>query len=255
MESSKLWFKRLFFPGFNLGTRSRRIIRNYMLNEPDIRTLDLGCGNGFFTAMAVKRGGTALGVSFDPGQIDRCNEFKPYLGVDPAKLEFRVMNAVSILELEEKFDQILFLEVIEHIDRDTEVMTNIARLLKPGGVLQLTTPDIRWGLWTGSLDRFARGGHCRLGYTAYRLEQIVRAAGLDVSFQLKIGHLGNFLQPLQYCLIRLFGGGSIAEGIAFLLLYPIFLAVKWIPISDSMRIVQYIQARKPVSSPAEPPAT
>ena len=248
MESpTRLWFKRLFFPGFNLGTRARCKIRHYMLNEPDIRTLDLGCGNGFFTAMAVKRGGTALGVSFDPAQIDRCNEFKPHLGVDPSKLEFRVMNAVSILALEEKFDQILFLEVIEHIDHDAEVVANIARLLKPGGVLQLTTPDIRWGLWTGFLDRFARGGHVRLGYTAYRLEQLVRAAGLDVTFQIKIGSLGNFLFPLQFRLIKLFGGTSTAEGIAFLVVYPIYLALKWIPISDSMRIVQFIQARKPLS--------
>jgi len=251
MESpTRLWFKRLFFPGFNLGMRTRAQIRHYMLKEPDSRTLDLGCGNGFFTAMAVKRGGTAVGVSFDSAQIDRCNEFKPYLGVDPAKIEFRVEDAVSIVALEEKFDQILFLEVIEHIDHDAEVMANIARLLKPGGVLQLTTPDIRWGLWTGFLDRFARGGHVRLGYTAYRLEQLVRAAGLDVSFQFKIGTLGMFLIPLQYRLIKLFGGNSTADGIAFLLVYPIYLALKWIPIPDSMRIVQFIQARKPLPVPA-----
>jgi SAM-dependent methyltransferase len=246
-SSSTLRFKRFFFPGFNLGTRSRAKIRHYMLNEPDIRTLDLGCGNGFFTAMAVKRGGTALGVSFDPAQIERCNEFKPYLGVDPAKLEFRVMNAASIQALEEKFDQILFLEVIEHIDNDVEVVGNIARLLKPGGVLQLSTPDIRWGLWTGFLDRFARGGHCRIGYSAGRLEQIIRAAGLDVSFQTKIGGLGNFLTPIQTLIGRLLGNTSSGEGIAFLVVYPIYLLLKWIPISDSMRMVQFIQGRKPVS--------
>jgi 2-polyprenyl-6-hydroxyphenyl methylase / 3-demethylubiquinone-9 3-methyltransferase len=247
MESSKLRSKRFFYPGFNLGTRSRAKIRHYMLNEPDIRTLDLGCGNGFFTAMAVKRGGTALGVSFDPAQIERCNEFKPYLGVDPAKVEFRVMNAASIQALEEKFDQILFLEVIEHIDNDVEVVGNIARLLKPGGVLQLSTPDIRWGRWTGSLDRFARGGHCRIGYSAGRLEQIIRGAGLDVSFQIKIGGLGIFLTPLQAWISRLLGNSTAGEGIAFLLVYPIYLAVKWIPICDSMRMVQFIQGRKPVS--------
>jgi SAM-dependent methyltransferase len=249
MESPfKFWVKRLFFPGFNLGMRARGQIQAYFLNEPDIRTLDLGCGNGCFTAMAVKRGGTALAISFDTDQIDRCNQFKPYLGVDPSKIEFRVMDAVSILTLEEKFDQILFLEVIEHIDNDAEVMANIARLLKPGGVLQLTTPDIRWGYWTGFLDRFARGGHCRLGYSADRLEQLVRAVGLDVSFQTKVGSLGLFFQSLQFRLIRLLGGTSTAEGIAFSIVYPIYLTLKWVPIPDSMRIIQFIQARKPLSA-------
>jgi SAM-dependent methyltransferase len=251
MESpSKLRFKKLFFPGCNFGTRTRKFIRRFFLDEPSIRTLDLGCGNGQFTALAVQRAGTALGVSFDPEQIDRCNQFKPYLGVDPSKVEFRVMNADSILKLEERFDQILFLEVIEHIDNDEEVLRNIARLLKPGGVLQLTTPDIRWGHWTGFLDRHATGGHVRIGYTQQRLEQIIRAAGLDVAHQLKLGGLGNFLVPFQDGLIRCLGGSLGAQGFVFILLYPLYRLLNLIPVPDSMRMIQYVCARKRITESA-----
>jgi SAM-dependent methyltransferase len=247
-SAAKLWFKRKVFPGFNLGTRARHQVGNYFLREQNIRTLDLGCGNGWFTAMAVKRGGTALGVSFDQAQIDRCNQFKPYLGVDASQLEFRVMNAQSLLTLEEKFDQILFLEVIEHIGNDSDVICNIARMLKPGGVLQLSTPDIRWGYWIGTLDRFDTGGHVRLGYSAHRLEEIARKAGLDVVFQTKIGSLGNFLANLQRRMGELFGSSHAAEGAAFLLVYPLYLLLKIFPIPDSMRMYQFMQARKPLSS-------
>ncbi len=245
MESAdRIRIKRMFFPGFSLGTRARSRIRKFLLEGSGICTLDLGCGNGHFTAMAARRGGSALGVSFDANQIARCNQFKPYLGVEPSRLEFRVMNASEIESLDERFDQVLMLEVIEHIDNDGEVLKKIAALLKPGGVLQLTTPDIRWGHWTATLDRFQSGGHVRLGYTARRLEELVRAAGLDVAFQSKFCGLGNFLVRVQRGIIRLLGGSLTAEGIAFLLVYPAYLALNLVPIPNSLRMSQFIQARK-----------
>jgi len=251
MESkTKLAIKRFFYPGFNLGTRIRKRIRHSFLKEPNIRTLDLGCGNGYYTGMAVAAGGTALGVSFDADQIARCNEMKPYLPIPSESIEFRVMNAAAIQNMEERFDQIVFLEVTEHIDNDEEVMRNIARLLKPGGVAHISTPDIRWGHWVGFLDRHATGGHVRLGYSAERLEKVVRSAGLDVAHQLKFGGLGNFLAPLQNRMSAAIGGGLMAEGIAFLTVYPFFLLLNLIPVPDSMKIIHYITARKRVTESA-----
>jgi hypothetical protein len=46
------------------------------------------------------------------------------------------------------------------------------------------------------------------------------------------------------------GNTLSGEGMVFLLIYPIYLALKWIPISDSMRVVQFIQGRKPLTVPA-----
>ncbi len=236
--------KRIFYPGFNLGTRSRKAVGKLFLRETDARTLDCGCGNGYFTAMAVRAGGSALGVSFDAEQIARCNEFKPFMNVPAAKIEFRVSNAADMDAMTERFDQILLLEVIEHIDNDAEVLKKLARLLKPGGVMHLTTPVSRFGQWVGFLDRHNHGGHVRLGYTDARLEQIVRDAGLDIAYQSRLGGLGVFLTPLQLKLCDWLGGTAQSEGIAFLLVWPLFLLLQCIPVSYSLRAFHHIVARK-----------
>lgn len=240
----------VFLSRLQFRDAQRKKIRKFMLEEPDIRTLDLGCGNGFFTAMAVRRGGTALAVSFDPEQISRCNQFKPYLGEAADRIEFRVMNANSLLAMEEKFDQILFLEVIEHIDNDEEVMRNIARLLKPGGIVHISTPDVRGGHITGFLDRHATGGHVRIGYSMQRLEQVVRGAGLDVVQQRKLGGWGLYLYPIQDAICMGLGGGLGVQAAAFLMVYPFFLLANLIPIPDSLKLIQYTIARKRITESA-----
>jgi SAM-dependent methyltransferase len=220
------------------------------LSEPDARTLDCGCGNGYFTAIAARRGGSALGVSFDPSQIARCNEFKPYMNCPPERLEFRVTDVHQIATMAETFDQILLLEVIEHIDDDALAIKQIARLLKPGGILHLTTPVSRHGHWIGFLDRHDKGGHVRLGYTQERLQSIIRDAGLDIAFQTRVCGWGVYLTPLQDWIGRTVGKSHLAEGIAFAIVYPMFLLLRLIPTPYSMRLIHHFIARRPMRSPA-----
>jgi SAM-dependent methyltransferase len=217
----------------------------FFLREPEARTLDVGCGNGFFTSRAARRGGTALGFSFDPGQIERCNQFKPHMGVDPAKIEFRVSDVHTLDNMTEQFDQILLLDVIEHVDNDQLLLQQIARRLKPNGILHLTTPNSPTGRVLGTLDRHAAGGHVRLGYTMRRFESMVEAAGLNVAYARTFGGLGTYLTPPQFGLAKLLGGGLFAEGLAFTLALPLWWMLEWAPIHPDKRTSLYIIARKP----------
>jgi len=244
--SLKLFVKGLLYPGVNLGVRSRRSIARHFLREPNIRTLDVGSGNGFFAALAARRGGagnSVLSFSFNPDQIKNCQEFQPHMGVPAGKLEFRVMTALEVDQLTEQFDQILLLEVIEHLDDDLAVVTKLARHLKPGGIMHVSTPDCWLGYWVGTLDRKAEGGHVRVGYTAERLERLLTAAGLDIAYQTRLGGLGMYLTPLQHLLARLFGGGL---AVAFALIYPWYLLLEWMPLTPSWRMFHYAIARKRV---------
>jgi SAM-dependent methyltransferase len=247
MAGFATFMKRAFYPGFNLGTRYRASVGRLFLSEPDARTLDCGCGNGFFTAMAARRGGTALGVSFDPAQIDRCNEFKPHMDCPPDRLKFRVVNVEQMQTIAERFDQILLLEVIEHIDDDAVAMRNLAKLLKPGGILHLSTPVSRHGPMIGFLDRFDRGGHVRLGYTDDRLRSIIRAAGLDIAFQSRVGGWGVYLTPMQDWIALTLGDSHRAQGIAFAMVYPIYLLLRLIPTPYSLCVFHHIIARRPMA--------
>lgn len=242
---AKDFFKRLFYPGFNFGGRSRKPLAKLFLTEKDASTLDVGCGNGHFTFLAARAGGNVLAISFDADAIARCEVMKrsfPELG---ARVDFQVMDAAQLESLSKCFDQILLLEVLEHIDNDAETLRMIAKLLSPGGVLHITTPDVRLGKWVGVLDRFAQGGHCRLGYSAERLEHLLRSSELDIAYAGRLGYWGDYLDGLRSATSRRLGGSLFAEGIVFLVIYPIYLLLKLIPIGEEHKIFQHFIARKP----------
>jgi SAM-dependent methyltransferase len=233
----------------NLGVRSRRKIIRHFLSEPDTRTLDLGSGNGFFASRACRKGSSVLSVSFDPDQIARCQALQPFLGCPPDKLKFEVMTAEKIDQLTEQFDQIILLEVIEHLDDDLQVVRKLAQRLKPGGIMHISTPDCWHGFWVGFLDRHARGGHARIGYSEHRLFQLVKDAGLDLAYQTRMGGIGMFLTALQTRIERLFGDTTAGQAIAFLVVYPPYLLVEWIPTPASWRMFHYAIARRRRSTP------
>src|SRR5215831_3065210 len=51
------------------------------------------------------------------------------------------------------FDCVLFTEVIEHVAHPDEFMINVARMMKPGGVAVMTTPN--GGYFRNTLPRFS----------------------------------------------------------------------------------------------------
>jgi SAM-dependent methyltransferase len=242
--SLRMFFKRLLYPGLNLGVRSRRSLTRHFLREADSRTLDLGSGNGFFASRACRKGSSVLSVSFDADQIARCQALQPHLGCPPDRLKFEVMTAEKIDQLTEQFDQILLLEVIEHLDDDLAVLRKLAQRLKPGGIIHISTPDCWLGYWVGTLDRHATGGHARVGYSDYRLFRLVEDAGLDLAYQTRLGGIGVYLTPLQSAIAKLLGDSIFAQTLAFLIVYPPYLLVEWIPVPPSWRMFHYAIARR-----------
>jgi ubiquinone/menaquinone biosynthesis C-methylase UbiE len=45
-----------------------------------------------------------------------------------------------------EFDYILFYETLEHVDNPEKLISELARVLKPGGYILLTTPNVLWAL-------------------------------------------------------------------------------------------------------------
>ena len=82
------------------------------------------------------------------------------------------------------FDRIVISEVLEHIQHDVDAIAEMARVLRPGGVLAATVPTwlpekINWMLSDEYHAPLAVGGHVRI-YTATELKAKLRSAGLDV---------------------------------------------------------------------------
>jgi SAM-dependent methyltransferase len=80
------------------------------------------------------------------------------------------------------FDRVIAAEVLEHVPADHRALAEIARVLRPGGLLAVTVPAwlperICWRL-SGEYHN-TPGGHVRI-YTRPELEAKLRAAGFEV---------------------------------------------------------------------------
>lgn len=94
--------------------------------------LDIGCGNGAFLALAQTCGWQGLGLEPDPAAARTACE----LGV-----EVITGGIEQLHERSECFDAITLSHVLEHMHSPAQVLEQCHRLLKPGGILWLETPN------------------------------------------------------------------------------------------------------------------
>lgn len=112
------------------------------------------------------KGNRVLGIDLDSENVRRCREYAEFVGVDPSRCRFEVLNAYDLPGRDERFDQIIAFEILEHLERDQDMVNWFARLLRPGGVVHISTPHLHRKPYYGEvLSEREDGGHLRLGYT------------------------------------------------------------------------------------------
>jgi SAM-dependent methyltransferase len=174
--------------------------RRYLRPGP-VRTLDAGAGNGGFSMMAASRGNAVLALSFSRHEMTAAEQRAAMTGM--RQITFRIGDLRELEQFGEElgtFDQILCLEVIEHVLEDELLVRRLATLLRPGGRLLISTPsaDHRPLLREG-VSATENGGHVRWGYTPERVAEIVSAAGLTIVEQ---GEVSGFVSQKLTNLMR-----------------------------------------------------
>jgi SAM-dependent methyltransferase len=123
------------------------------------RALDLGCGEGQFTAELAGAGAEAVGLDIASAAIERARAKHP-------GLDFRLASIDGPLPLEDNsFELVWASEVIEHVGDTARWLSEVRRVLVPGGRLLLTTPSHgRLRLALGGIERFSEplGDHLHL---------------------------------------------------------------------------------------------
>lgn len=113
---------------------------------PKIRFLDVGCGSGASVKAATDAGWSATGVDLDPQLIAS------------GKQQFDVdLRCTPLLEAgfpAASFDFVRLRDVIEHLPNPYAALLEIKRILTPGGVVLLATPNqeglpTRLRIWLG----------------------------------------------------------------------------------------------------------
>jgi len=122
------------------GHRARQLAR---YAEPGCRVLDVGCNGGFFAEAMRGLGFDAHGIDPDPVSVAYAREHYPENTWHRGFIEDFDPGAIS-------FGAVYCSEVIEHSADVNGFMAAIARIMEPGGVLYLTTPDM--GHWRRPRD-------------------------------------------------------------------------------------------------------
>lgn len=156
--------------------------------RPGERLLDFGCGGGRHTYEAMRRGAVVTALDSDrDALLGTAGWVAAMLDEDKQTAEAGGQghvvagNGAALPFPDACFERVIAAEVLEHVPDDAKVLSELARVLRPGGVIAVTVP--RWYPervnWALSADYHnAPGGHVRI----YRRSQLcyqLRKAGLS----------------------------------------------------------------------------
>jgi 2-polyprenyl-3-methyl-5-hydroxy-6-metoxy-1,4-benzoquinol methylase len=140
--------------------------------------LDIGCGEGFFLFNASKAGYTTKGIEISR---DAAEYAEREFGLDVEAKPFEELQFP-----ENYFDVVTLWQVLEHVPYPLIFLKEVHRILKPGGLLTASTPDIE-----GILAKIFRRKWWNLRrlhinqFTVKTLTDMMRRAGFNNVFSTK----------------------------------------------------------------------
>jgi ubiquinone/menaquinone biosynthesis C-methylase UbiE len=139
----------------------------------DDRVLDLGCGQGEFTAAVASLGASVIGADVAEAALARARVRHP-------ELDFRLVPFAGELGFEDNaFTLVWASEVLEHVADTARWLSEVRRVLAPRGRLLVTTPSHgRLRLLAFGVERFSEplGEHLHL-YTRRSLTELLKEFG------------------------------------------------------------------------------
>jgi ubiquinone/menaquinone biosynthesis C-methylase UbiE len=128
--------------------KSKKHMMKYMKflrKGSSLKMLDVGCGEGYYVRDAIEEGIDAYGIDISTYALENAL----------AEVKDRITSG-SITEIpfaDEEFDIMTAFDVIEHIHpKDTlNAVAEIRRVLKPDGIVIITTPSSNFGDWVSDL--------------------------------------------------------------------------------------------------------
>jgi len=147
------------------------LIGKYAENRTDLKILEVGCGTGE-NAEYLKKYGLVYGMDIADEAIKFCRE----RGLERIYKDDLVdIKTPELLEQKGKFDVILALDVLEHIQDDVAAMSNVKDLLGENGVFIATVPAHKF-LWSEHDESL----HHKRRYHSLEIKRKLADAGFEV---------------------------------------------------------------------------
>jgi 2-polyprenyl-3-methyl-5-hydroxy-6-metoxy-1,4-benzoquinol methylase len=170
-------------------SRVRKLLA-LLADERPGRLLDVGCAGGELGALLAARGWSVHGAEAEPALVQAAQA----RGVDARAVD---LEGAALPWPAAAFDAVVAAEVIEHVVDTDRLLAEMGRVLRPGGALVITTPNLaslenrlrlllgRYPMW---MDVGVEGaGHLRY-YTPRMLRRQLGRHGFRVE-----RHVGNWV--------------------------------------------------------------
>jgi len=192
------------------------------------RIADAGSGFGQYVYYLSGKYPSAkiTGLEIKEEQVADCNRFFTSINrSDSVSFEYADLTA---LDMQEAFDLILSVDVMEHIEDDRSVFKNLYSALNPGGYLLISTPSDQGGSDVNhDHEESFIDEHVRDGYGVNDIEEKLRSTGFkDIDIRYSYGRPGkaSWKISMKYPILM------VNKSSLFLLLLPFYYIILF-PIS------------------------
>ncbi len=154
----------------------KREIRKLGWRHRPLGILDAGAGFGQYSYYCLKRFPCAeiLALEINSGHVDSGNDFAGKIRAGRLKFKKQDITTLSGTRI---FDLILSVDVLEHIENDSDLLERFSRALTKNGRLIVSTPSV---YRRHTDDGVFVGEHFREGYSEEDIRQKFEKAGLQV---------------------------------------------------------------------------
>lgn len=160
------------------------------------KLLDVGCATGFFLDLARSQGWQVCG--------SEVSDFSARYAHEKLGLDVHLGTLRSLQFEPQSFDVVTMWDVIEHVPDPLAELQEVQRILKPGGVFSVITPDV--GSWMARLlgnrwEEFRRVREHIYFFSRGTLGAMLHKVGfqvLKIESADKVFYLGPAVQRLKY---------------------------------------------------------
>jgi ubiquinone/menaquinone biosynthesis C-methylase UbiE len=117
--------------------------------KPNMRILDIATGEGYGAAMLAQANPTTrvTGADAEQASVDQCKQRY----AKAANLNFQLEDATKLSFADNTFDLVVSFETLEHVPDYAAMLRELNRVLKPDGLLLLSTPNFPINSPTGKI--------------------------------------------------------------------------------------------------------